>query len=124
MNEMEIQVESKVQNKNAPVKYADMETSPDENIHDDQNSSRITEPDNTEAQEVEEPKQTGGALWSAPKELEDIRSSMKELPHPPPEEKNEKKGPSLFDLVMEPPKKELQPTLFTYFDKLMSMGEV
>lgn len=63
----------------------------------------------------------GGALWDAPKDLQDIRSSMKSLPQkqPPPENK-----PSFFDMVMQPPKKELQPTLFTYFDKLMQMGEV
>ena len=54
-------------------------------------------------------------LKNIPAFLEDDSKQQQQQPE---------KKPCLFDLVMQPPKKELKPTLFTYFDKLMQMGEV
>ena len=54
---------------------------------------------------------TGGALWGSPASE-------------PPNKQNPSEGKCLMDLIMEPPPKPLKPTLFTYFDKLMSNGEV
>ena len=103
-SEMEIQVESKIVSEN--TKYADQGIS-----HEENENEVIDEP---------ETPPHGGALWNPPQEFERIHESMKEIP----KHDAKTKKPSLFDLVMEPPKKELEPTLFTYFDKLMQMGEV
>lgn len=118
----------KSQKFNKPV-YKEVSTEPDQTditkprpqlttVSTDPIASDINEDDQND---ISQNNQTGGALWDAPKEFQDIRSSMKSLPKAP---QQPEKKPCLFDLVMQPPKKELQPTLFTYFDKLMQMGEV
>lgn len=61
----------------------------------------------------------GGMLWGTPEENAEIRKSMT-MTKP----KAEGEGTCLMDLIMAPPPKELKPTLFTYFDKLMANGEV
>lgn len=119
---------TKLQQLNKPI-YKEVSTEPEQvdntknrpqlsTMSTDPISPGINEDDQNELSNT----QSGGALWDAPKEFQDIRSSMKKLPQPQQLQTGNK--PCLFDLVMQPPKKELQPTLFTYFDKLMQMGEV
>lgn len=65
-------------------------------------------------------KSKGGALWGPPKTDDEIIHDYLEHKKQEPTEAPK----SLFDMVMEPPpQKTLEPTLFTYYDKLMQMGE-
>lgn len=126
-----ISTPNKLQQSNKPI-YKEVSTEPDkvDNLSNRPKLSTMStdpiNPEPIENDQINEPQkqQTGGALWDAPKEFQDIRSSMKSLPQQQQQQQQPEKKPCLFDLVMQPPKKELKPTLFTYFDKLMQMGEV
>lgn len=101
------------QNQHKKAIYADASTEPETETDDIQETENASKDSNQPL--------TGGALWDAPKEYQDIRASMTKPLH---QEPKQEEAPCLFDLVMQPPKPPLKPTLFTYFDKLMQMGEV
>jgi hypothetical protein len=64
---------------------------------------------------VEEEPQ-GGKLWEPDP---DVRRSVQHIPTADPQ-----RDYCLMDLIMEPPRKKLEPTLFTYYDFLVARGEV
>jgi hypothetical protein len=58
----------------------------------------------------------GGKLWEPDEEM---RASVQQIPPADP-----RGDYCLMDLIMEPPRKKLEPTLFTYYDFLVARGEV
>ena len=59
----------------------------------------------------------GGALWGPPPNEAELKKSYAEAIH----QMREKEGPSLMEFAMRPPPKPLEPTLQTYYDRLMLM---
>ena len=65
----------------------------------------------------EEMNNTGGALWGNAEQIEEATASIQKG-----KQEQTQESKCLFDMIMEPPPKELKPTLFTYYDILMQDG--
>ena len=103
-----VEVESEA--KFVPKEPANKKTNP-------RTSNFKTETSTQATGENEKPKQQGGALWGPPPNEAELRKSYAEAIH----QMREKEGPSLMEFAMREPPKPLEPTLQTYYDRLMLM---